>query len=150
MNGELSGLGRMGDVQLLAALLRADRDEVNSYARVLSGALAQALPPGMVEIDYQRTVSDRVAGRSGRAVHLVVHGENRDLELREGRGRQLEAQLQQVVHGVVISRVGAELVIHVMRPGCIRVSTHRADRDVGGGAGMAPSAVVVTSVVLLG
>lgn len=109
MNGELSGLGGMGDVQLLAALLRADRDEVNSYARVLSGALAQALPPGMVEIGYQRTVSDRVAGRSGRAVRLVVHGDNRDLELREGRGRQLEAQLQQVVHGVVISRRNVNL-----------------------------------------
>jgi hypothetical protein len=27
--------------------------------------------------------------------------------------------------------VGAELVIHVMRPGNIRVSAHRADRDVG-------------------
>jgi hypothetical protein len=40
--------------------------------------------------------------------------------------------------------VGAELVIHVMRPGRIRVSGHRADRDVGGKAGMATQAVVVT------
>jgi hypothetical protein len=31
--------------------------------------------------------------------------------------------------------VGAELVIHVMRPGNIRVSVHRADRDVGREAG---------------
>jgi hypothetical protein len=46
--------------------------------------------------------------------------------------------------------VGAELVIHVMRPGCIRVSARRADRDVGGEAGMALQAAVVTSVVLLG
>jgi hypothetical protein len=46
--------------------------------------------------------------------------------------------------------VGAELVIHVMRPGCIRVSARRADRDVGGEAGMAPQVVVVTSVVLPG
>jgi hypothetical protein len=44
--------------------------------------------------------------------------------------------------------VGAELVIHVMRPGCIRVSTSRADRDVEGKGGMAPQAVVVTSAVL--
>jgi hypothetical protein len=28
--------------------------------------------------------------------------------------------------------VGAELIIHVMRPGCIRVSTRRVDRDVAG------------------
>jgi hypothetical protein len=96
-------MGPMGDVHLLAAMLRADRDEVASYARVLSGALAQALPPGLVEIGYHRTVSDRIAARLGRAVRLVVHGENRDLELRENRGG-VEAELQQVVHGVVISR----------------------------------------------
>jgi limonene-1,2-epoxide hydrolase len=40
--------------------------------------------------------------------------------------------------------VGAELVIHVMRPGRIRVSTRRADRDVAGEAGMAMQLVVVT------
>ena len=46
--------------------------------------------------------------------------------------------------------VGAELVIHVTRPGRIHVSTRRADRDVGGKAGVVPQAVVVTSVALLG
>jgi hypothetical protein len=106
MTGQPSGLGPMGDVQLLAAMLRADRAEVASYARVLSGALAQALPAGLVEIDYQRTVGDRLARRPGRAVRLVVHGENRDLELREGRTGGIEAELRQVVHGVVINRRG--------------------------------------------
>jgi hypothetical protein len=33
--------------------------------------------------------------------------------------------------------VGAELAIHVRRPGRIRVSIRRADRDVGDEAGMA-------------
>jgi len=99
-----SGLGPMGDVQLLAAMLRADQAEVASYARVLSGALAQALPRGMVEIDYQRSVSDRLAGRPGRAVRLVVHGENRDLELRQARHGGVDAELRQVVRGVTISR----------------------------------------------
>ncbi|MGH3671396.1 MAG: hypothetical protein ACRDSH_12290 [Pseudonocardiaceae bacterium] len=106
MTGELepSGLGPMGDVQLLAAMLRADRTEVASYARVLSGALAQALPPGMVEIGYERSVGDRLARRTGRAVRLVVHGEDRDLELGERADGRIAAQLQQVVRGVVISR----------------------------------------------
>jgi hypothetical protein len=104
MTMEPSGLGPMGDVQLLAAMLRADQAEVASYARVLSGALAAALPPGMVELAYHRTVGDRLAGRPGRPIRVVVHGENRDLELREGRGGQVEAQLHQVVRGVVISR----------------------------------------------
>jgi hypothetical protein len=48
------------------------------------------------------------------------------------------------------SPVGAELRIHVMRPGRIRVSTHRADHDVAGDPGMAMPAVVGTSVVLPG
>ncbi|MGH3781413.1 MAG: hypothetical protein ACRDRO_12500 [Pseudonocardiaceae bacterium] len=104
MTIEPSGLGPMGDVQLLAAMLRADQEQVASYARVLSGALAQALPVGMVEVGYQRSVGDRLAGRPGRAVRVVVHGENRDLELREGRNGQIEAELQQVVRSVVISR----------------------------------------------
>jgi hypothetical protein len=51
---------------------------------------------------------------------------------------------------LLASPVGAELSIHVMPPGRIRVSTRRADRDVGGELGMAPPVVVGTSVVLLG
>ena len=57
---------------------------------------------------------------------------------------------QRCYQGTPFGPVGAELVIHVMRPGCIRVSTRRADRDVAGGVGMAMQVVVVTSVVLLG
>jgi hypothetical protein len=116
MTGELSGLGPMGEVQLLAAMLRAEQVEVASYARVLSGALAQALPVGMVEIDYQRSASDRLARRPGRAVRLVVHGENRDLELHEGRSGGIEAELRQVVRGVVISRrsIGVEEWLHAL------------------------------------
>ncbi|MBA2473354.1 MAG: hypothetical protein DLM61_16460 [Pseudonocardiales bacterium] len=106
----------MGDVQLLAAMLRTDRAEVASYARVLSGALAAALPVGMVELGYHRTVGDRLAGRPGRAVRVVVHGENRDLELREGKNSQIEAELHQVVRGVVISRrnIGVDEWLHAL------------------------------------
>ena len=45
--------------------------------------------------------------------------------------------------------MGAELSIHVMRPGRIHVSTQRAGHDVGGDTGMAMPAVVVSEVVLL-
>lgn len=117
MTGELSGLGPMGEVHLLAAMLRAEQAEVASYARVLSGALAQALPAGMVEIDYQRSAGDRLARRPGRAVRLVVHGENHDLELHEAaRGGGIEAELRQVVRGVVINRrsIGMEEWLHAL------------------------------------
>ncbi|MFC4947662.1 hypothetical protein [Pseudonocardia sp. GCM10023141] len=99
-----SGLGPMGDVHLLAATLRADRADVESYARVLSGTLADSLPAGMVEATYKRGLADRMAGREGRAVALVVHGHERELELTEGARGGVEAQVRTVVRGIVISR----------------------------------------------
>lgn len=104
MTLEPSGLGPSGDVALLAAMLRTDRSDVESYARVLTGTLAGALPPDMVEVEQQRGLADRLAGRDGRTVALVVHGLDRDLELREGRRGAIDAQVRQVVRGVVISR----------------------------------------------
>src|SRR5438034_577391 len=47
-------------------MLRADRADVASYARVLTGTLAAALPEGMVEVEQRRGLGDRVAGRGGR------------------------------------------------------------------------------------
>ena len=67
MTIEPSGLGPMGDVQLLAAMLRTDRADVASYARVLTGALADAAAAGHGGTGYHRTVGDRLAGRPGRA-----------------------------------------------------------------------------------
>jgi hypothetical protein len=104
MTMEPSGLGPMGDVQLLAASLRTDRTDVASYARVLTGALHDALPPGMVEVDRRRGLADRMAGREGRAVAVVVYGEGRQLALREGPRGAVEAEVRQVVRDVVISR----------------------------------------------
>jgi len=46
--------------------------------------------------------------------------------------------------------VGAELVIHLMRPGNIRGSVHRADRDVGLEAGKATQGVGVLGAALVG
>jgi len=104
-SGELqpSGLGPLGDVQLLASMLRSDREDVESYARVLTGALGDALPPGMVDIEYQRSMGDRLAGRPGRPVALTVHGTDRTLELIQARA-SVQATVRVVVHGVVISR----------------------------------------------
>ncbi len=99
-----SGLGPLGDVQVLAAMLRADRADVASYARVLAGTLADALPSGMVEVETKKGMADRLAGREGRAVAVVVHGEGRELELREGVHGRIDAQVRQVVRGVVLSR----------------------------------------------
>jgi hypothetical protein len=125
---EPSGLGPMGDVHLLAAMLRSDRADVASYARVLSGTLLAALPPGMVEVERRRGLADRLAGRGGHAVAIVVHGQDRELELREHAHGRVEAQMRQVVHGVVISRrrVGVEEWLHALAEDLQRVAARDA------------------------
>ncbi|MGD9986281.1 hypothetical protein [Pseudonocardia sp.] len=92
----------MGDVALLAVMLRSDRNDVASYARLLAEALAGALPDGTVEVERRRGLADRVTGREGRPVAVLVHGQDRDLELREGARGVVEGEIRQVVRGVVI------------------------------------------------
>lgn len=101
---EPSGLGPMGDVHLVAATLRAQRADVESLARVLTASLAGALPAGMVEVSTKRGLGDRLAGRAGRPHTLVVHGDGRDLELRQEPHGGVRGELRTVVRGVVISR----------------------------------------------
>lgn len=99
-----SGLGPLGDVQLLAAMLRSDRTDVASYARVLVGSLGDALPPGLVDVEYQRSIGDRMAGRPGQPVRLIVRGAERELELSQDSRGAVQAQSRKVVGGVIISR----------------------------------------------
>ncbi len=99
-----SGLGPLVDIQVLAAMLRNDRDDVASYARVLSGALGDALPAGMVDVEYQRSMGDRMAGRPGKPVRLTLRGSDAELELADGARGSVAAQVRKVVGGVVISR----------------------------------------------
>ena len=54
---EPSGLGPLGDVQVVAAMLRTDVADVGSFARVLTESLTAALPAGMVEIERRRACS---------------------------------------------------------------------------------------------
>lgn len=91
--------GEMMEVHLLAAALRADRTDVESYARVLSDALGQALPAGMVEVERRR----RWRGE-GEPVAVRVHTADRQLELRAARHGGVSAEIRHVVRGVVISR----------------------------------------------
>ena len=128
MTMEPSGLGPMGDVQLLAAILRADRGDVASYARVLGGALADALPPGMVEIERHRSLADRLAGREGRPVAVVVHGDEREMMLREAAHGSVEAAVHQVVRGVVISRrtVGIDAWLTTLAEDLTRIAARDA------------------------
>lgn len=90
-------------VEQLAAALRADTADLDSYHRVLSVTVGDLLPPGMVEVDRDRSMSDRVAGRPGTATAIRVHLGDRTLELTAKRGK-LGATVAQEVRGVIISR----------------------------------------------
>jgi len=91
-------------VHLLAAALRADREDICSLTTVLTETLAAALPPGIVETSHRRSLLDRLAGRAGHPVHVVVHGQGRDLHLRQDKIGTLTAESWQIIHGVVIRR----------------------------------------------
>lgn len=90
-------------MHVLIAALKSDRSDVESYSRVLTNTLGDALPDGMVEVEYRRSMADRVSGRPGQAVAVTVHGKDRQLELRQGK-RGVDAESRTVVRDVVISR----------------------------------------------
>lgn len=96
-------LGPAWDMHMLIAALRTDRADVASYSRVLTATLGDALPEGMVEVDYRRSVADRMAGRPGQPTAVLVRSPERQLELRQGR-HGVEAEVRTVVRDVVISR----------------------------------------------
>ena len=96
-------LGPMGDLHLIAAALRADRADIESYTRVLTSVLGDALPPGMVTVERRRSVGDRLAGRGGTPVALLVDAADEQLELRQER-QGVIGEIRQVVHGVTIKR----------------------------------------------
>ena len=79
---------------------------------------------------------------------LIIATEHRSGQL------QRPGQVQLVKGGPVRlvkdSRVGAELVIQVMRPGSIRGSVHRADRGVGREAGKVTQGVAALGAALPG
>ncbi|HEX3780179.1 MAG TPA: hypothetical protein VHX38_10965 [Pseudonocardiaceae bacterium] len=91
------------DMHVMIAALKSDRSDVASYARVLTSTLGDALPEDMVEIEYRKTMADRVGGRAGQPIAVRVFGTDRQLELRQGK-RGVDAEIRKIVRDVVISR----------------------------------------------
>ena len=85
---------------LVAAL--SARSDVESLTVVLTESLADMLPAQVVQVERRRTAGDRLHGRPGVPVRLVVHGTDRDLVLHRHNGRT-EAEIVHVVHGVELS-----------------------------------------------
>ncbi|MHB1614380.1 MAG: hypothetical protein ACYCXA_14640 [Actinomycetes bacterium] len=85
-------------------MLRSDSGDLETYARVLSSSLAEALPVGMVTLERERSVRDRMSGRPGRVVTIRVDAGASLLELALGAGGRPAARVVSQVGGVVISR----------------------------------------------
>jgi len=104
MAGDLEPLGP-DTVDLLASALAAGADftDVAMFTRVFTRSFGSALPESMVEVETSRTMGDRLAGRPGTPVALRLTFPERRLELRATKGWP-EAEVQQVVRGVVLSR----------------------------------------------
>jgi hypothetical protein len=92
-----------GSVDELAAALRRDAADLDVYAQVLSGSLAEALPQDAVVLARKRTMSDRLAGREGRVERVEISLEDQRLILTLAHGRPT-GEVAKVVRGVVLSR----------------------------------------------
>jgi hypothetical protein len=91
------------DVDALAAALRADSADLDVYARVLTTSLADALPAGMVEVQRDQSMRDRLAGRPGEVRTLRIGLGELSLELSRGKAGAPEARAARAVRGVIIS-----------------------------------------------
>ena len=90
-------------LDLVAAALRADSADVAVYARVLTDSLGDALPEGVVTVDRERSVSDRMRGRPGEVAKITVRLGDQMLTLAVQRGQPV-AEICREVRGVVLSR----------------------------------------------
>jgi hypothetical protein len=90
-------------LEMVTAALRVDSADVAIYARVLSKALSEALPPGYVTVERTRSMSDRVRGRPGEISKVAVRLGDQVLTLAVKDGRPA-AEICREVRGVVLSR----------------------------------------------
>jgi len=90
-------------LEMVTAALRADSADAAVYARVLTTSLSEALPPGYVTIERERSMSDRMRGRQGEISKLVVRLGDQIMTLAM-RGGQPSAEICREVRGVVLSR----------------------------------------------
>jgi hypothetical protein len=91
------------DLEMVTAALRADSADVAVYARVLTESLGGALPPDVVTVDWNRSVSDRMRGRPGEVSRITIRLGERVMTLATGSG-QPAAEICREVRGVVLSR----------------------------------------------
>ena len=90
-------------LEMLTAALRVDSADVAVYARVLTNSLSEALPPGYVTVERERSMSDRMRGRPGEISKVVVKLGDQVMTLAVKNGLPA-AEICREVRGVVLSR----------------------------------------------
>lgn len=88
---------------MVTAALRLDSADTALYASVLTKSLSEALPPGYVTVERERSMSDRMRGRPGEISKLVVKLGDQVMTLAVKNG-QPAAEICREVRGVVLSR----------------------------------------------
>src|SRR5262249_50740620 len=88
---------------MITAALRLDSTDAAIYASVLTQSLSEALPPGYVTVDRERSMADRMRGRPGEVSKVVVKLGDQLLTLAVKNG-QPSAEICREVRGVVLSR----------------------------------------------
>jgi hypothetical protein len=88
---------------MVTAALRLDSGDTAIYASVLVNSLSEALPPGYVTVERERSVSDRMRGRPGEVSKVAVKLGDQVMTLAVKNGRPA-AEICREVRGVVLSR----------------------------------------------
>ena len=90
-------------LEMVTAALRMDSADVAVYTRVLTKSLSEALPPGYVTVERERSMSDRMRGRPGEITKVAVRLGDQLMTLAVKNG-QPAAEICREVRGVVLSR----------------------------------------------
>jgi hypothetical protein len=95
-------------LEMLTAALRMDNADVAVYARALTKSLSEALPPGYVTVERERSMSDRMRGRPGEISRVDVKLGDQVMTLAVNKGQPV-AEICRQVRGVVLSRESVPL-----------------------------------------
>ena len=90
------------------AALRLDSTDAAIYASVLAQSLSEALPPGYVTVERERSMSDRMRGRPGEVSKVAVKLGDQIMTLAVKHGRPT-TEICREVRGVVLSRQNVPL-----------------------------------------
>ncbi len=90
-------------LEMVTAALRLDSADAAIYAGVLTKSLSEALPPGYVTVERERSMADRMRGRPGEVSKVEVRLGDQVMTLAVKNGRPA-AEICREVRGVVLSR----------------------------------------------